>query len=184
MSTAQIVTGKCTGKRAIIAKAFKKVALFPDMRDRWVTCETWASEINKRTSEGVDIEVTGGTVSSSLSRDELLKNNAHIYSRGGNETGYFKVEWDHKHIYYVCNAGDYIERPKLTANWYAKVMNNQQTVAVTDADDSIAVPNQDRTKRRKTRSGEKQPQHAIVACTLKRFTMLRDSLEHSNTTRC
>jgi hypothetical protein len=49
MSTAQIVTGKRrTGTRAIITKAFKKVALFPDMRDRWVTCETWASEINKR----------------------------------------------------------------------------------------------------------------------------------------
>ncbi len=43
MATAQIVTGKRTGTRAIIAKACKKVALCPDMRDRWVTCETWAS---------------------------------------------------------------------------------------------------------------------------------------------
>jgi hypothetical protein len=62
--------------------------------------------------------------------------------------------WDHTQIYYVCNAGDYVERPKLTASWYAEVMKNQHIAAVTvadeDADGSIAVPNRDRTKLRKT----------------------------------
>jgi hypothetical protein len=47
-----------------------------------------------------------------------------------------------------------VERPKLTASWYADVMKNQHidavTVADVDADGSIAVPNRDRTKARKT----------------------------------
>mgnify|MGYP000211311193 CR=1 FL=1 len=72
-------------------------------------------------------------------------------------TGYFKVEYKKVKFYYVCNAGDSIQRPKLTPGWYAEVMKNQQIVAVTvaavtvadeDADD-IAVPNQRTTKRRK-----------------------------------
>jgi hypothetical protein len=43
---------------------------------------------------------------------------------------YFKVVWDHTKIYFVCNAGDYIECPKLTASWYAKVMRNQHIASL------------------------------------------------------
>ena len=117
------------------------------------------------------IQVTDGTVSSSLSRDEVLKNNAHNYSRGANDTGYFKVEYDHKHIYYVCNPGDQIDRSKLTKDWYTKVIKDQftrrtrssearsGTVAMSVAD-TIAVSGQDRRKLRKTSRAD-QPQVAI-----------------------
>jgi hypothetical protein len=144
MSTAQIVAGKATSKkRALITQSFKKVALYPDLRDRWLTCKSWAKSINKRTSYGIDVEVNSGTVSSSLSRDFEFSTYSERYKPGDNDTGYFKVVWGHTQLYYVCNAGDYIERPKLNASWYAEVMKNQHIAAVTVADGSIAVPNRD-----------------------------------------
>jgi hypothetical protein len=162
MSTDEKITGKPgisngVRQRARIAQAFKTVALSPDMRHRWLTCETWSRSISTRTSTGVMIEVNPGTVSSSLSRDLELSTYADRYKPGDNMTGYFKVEYKKVKFYYVCNAGDSIQRPKLTPGWYAEVMKNQQIVAVTvaavtvadeDADD-IAVPNQRTTKRRK-----------------------------------
>jgi hypothetical protein len=130
------------------------VALYPDLRDQWLTCESWASAINTRTSDGINVEVNSGTISSSLSRDLEFSTYSERYKTGDNDTGYFKVVWDHTQIYYVYDAGDSIECPKLTASWYAAVMKNQHIAAVTvadeDADGSIAVPNRNRTKRRKT----------------------------------
>jgi hypothetical protein len=117
MATAQIVAGKPQKSREFIAKAFKKVALIPHLRDRWLTCETWASAINSLTTEGIDVDVNSGTVSGSLSRDEELKAHADRYKLGENDTGYFKVEFKRTKFYYVCNPGDHIERPKLTKSW-------------------------------------------------------------------
>jgi hypothetical protein len=161
MSTAQIITGKRTekkiGTRAFIVEAFKKVALIPHLRDRWLTCETWASAINVLTRDGIDVDVNTGTVGSSLSRDNVLSTYADRYQPGENDTGYFKVVWDHTQFYYVCNPGSRIERPRLTTRWYAEVMKNQQIVPEdVDADGSITVPNRDRSKRRKTRSARSQ----------------------------
>jgi hypothetical protein len=149
MSTARIVTGK----RKFIATSFRKVALIPGLRDRWLTCETWASAINTLTTDDINFTLNAGTLGSSLSREQTFLANAHRYEPGVNITGFFKCDFKHTKFYYVCNAGDCIERPKLTASWYAEVMKNQQIVPVTAAAvncmDITMEINEDRTKRRK-----------------------------------
>jgi hypothetical protein len=62
-----------------------------------------------------------------LARDEELRNNVERYETGANKTGFFKVEFNKKKFYYVCNAGDSILRPRLTKSWFDKVMENQLT---------------------------------------------------------
>jgi hypothetical protein len=121
---------KNIGGRAFIAKTFKKVALIPYLRDRWLTCETWASAIKWHSTEAVNFDVNSGSVSSSLSRDNELSNYADRYKPGENDTGYFKVVWDHTHFYYVCKPGNHIERPKLTTRWYDKVMTEEASLKV------------------------------------------------------
>jgi hypothetical protein len=73
---------KNIGGRAFIAKTFKKVALIPYLRDRWLTCETWASAIKWHSTEAVNFDVNSGSVSSSLSRDNELSNYADRYKPG------------------------------------------------------------------------------------------------------
>jgi hypothetical protein len=159
MATEERVPGKpVVGQRAIIAKAFKKLAQSEDMQYRWVSCETWAIIINQRSTIGTNITVNGGTVARSLSSDPELQSFADIYS-GTNLTGYFRVVYKKTTFYYVCKAGESVLRPKLTPSWYDEVTKNQfiqrtrsrealSGSTVMSVADSDAVSSRQKKKRR------------------------------------
>jgi hypothetical protein len=147
------------GQRAIIVKAFKTVAKIPVMRNRWLTCESWASAINTRTPIGINIDVDGVTLSSSLARDEELSTYTERYEYGVNMTGFFKLTFKNIKFYYDFDAGEGILRPTLHQEWYDNVMNNQSTVAMSvrsfsvsgqESVDNDAVPRQQSQQNRRS----------------------------------